>query len=324
MKKMIAVLVAVLMLTVTAFAGTALAAGEGDLAGVWYIQSMKQGGMDLDGSILSSLGLTMTLTLNEDGTATMEATGQEQVQKGTWKCDGTTGTITFGTDLTFEADGDTLILTQPDTTVEEGAEPQVLVFGKEPPAASVPTLAPAVENPQVSDFNGAWNVSTYVAFGLPLPLGMTGAQLSMTIQDGKAAVTAVAKDLNTGETTASVEKEYTAELKDDGTLFIDFGDEEVLAVLRMQGNSISLTLREDGKMSGEIPALTEAMKALSEMSAESENTEAEQAESAEPAETADAAADATAEGDSAGDSADGSSSSGESAMDIYLIFEKTE
>lgn len=321
MKKMIAVLVAVLMLTVTAFAGTALAAGEGDLAGVWYIQSMKQGGMDLDGSILSSLGLTMTLTLNEDGTATMEATGQEQVQKGTWKCDGTTGTITFGTDLTFEVDGDTIILTQPDTTVEEGAEPQVLVFGKEPPAASVPTLAPAVKNPQLSDFNGTWNVSTYVAFGIPMPLGMMGAQLSMTIQDGKAAVTAVAKDLNTGETTSSVEKEYTAELKDDGTLFIDFGDEEVLAALQMQGTSISLTLREDGIMSGEIPALTEAMKALSEMSAESENTEAEQAESAEPA--ADTA-DASAEGDSAGDSADGSSSSGESAMDIYLIFEKTE
>lgn len=314
MKKMIAVLIAALMLATTVFAGAALAADE-DPTGVWYMQSMKQDGTEMDASILTSMGMSMTLTLNEDGTASMSMTGQEEIQEGTWSFDGTTGVLSFGNELTFTVEDDTIIMEQPSDSLEEGMEPAVVVFGREPAEAASVSLAPAVEDPELSDFNGTWNATTYVAFGLPLPLSMSGADITMTLDEGKAQVTAITKDLNNhSEVIDTKEEEFAAELTNDGTLYVDFEGVAILEALQLEGSGIYLTLHEDGRLSGEIPEVTESMKAMSEMSAESENQAAEGAESAEPAE---------GEGESEGE-ADSSGSSGGSALEAYLIFEKAE
>ena len=309
MKKMIAVLIAVMMLATTAFAGVAMAAGEEDLTGTWYLHSMKQGGQEIDASVLSSMGMNMTLTLNEDGSATMEMTGQEEIQEGTWTADGNSGVLAFGNNLDFTLEDELIYVQQPAETVEEGQEAQVMVFGREAGEVDL-TLAPAVEDPQLSDFNGDWNCTTEVTFGIPLPMYLMSSELTMTIEDGKAAVSAASSDLNSGEITDATEGEFDAELTEDGTLYIDLGDSGILELLQMTGSTIVLTLREDDTMTGEIPEMTESLKVLSEMSAESENTEAEEAETAEAAE---------GEGDS-GDS----DSSGGTGMDIYLVFEKAE
>lgn len=327
MKRFIAVMIAVLMLAMTAFAGTAMADGEGDLAGVWYVQSMIQDGMEVDASFIVSMGMSITLTLNEDGTASMEMTGQDK-QEGTWTSDGTTGTIAFASEIPFTVDGETIVMTQPNLELEEGQTAPVMVFGREEPKAE--SMAPAVEGAKLSDFNGTWNATSIMTFGFPLPLAAMGGEITMTLDEGKAAVNVVTRDLeNHGEIKDTMEKEFTAEMTDEGTLYVDFGGDDILSAIQMQGSGIYLTLHEDGRLSGEIPEVTEAMKEMQAMSEESANQAAEQAESAEPAEgeAADAEEPAVSvEGDSSGEAGDSgeSASSGGESMEMYLIFEKAE
>lgn len=312
MKKMIAKLIAAVMLISTVSAGAVMADGEEDLIGTWYLQSLQMEEQTIDASLIAAMGAEMTLTLNEDGTASMTMGApsiDNQEKKGTWTSDGSAVTMAFVNDLdeeseiVFMVEGESL-------TLDQGG--QIGIFGKEPPEAAA-ALAPAVENPELGDFDGTWNAASYAMFGLPVPISVLGAELSMTIEDGQVQITAVTKDLNSGEATETLTQESSAELKEDGTLFVVLEDEAVLEALQMQGSGIYLTLHEDGRMTGEIPEMVELMKQLSEMSAESESTQAQDAETAEPAENA-------AEGESEGDSG----SSGEEAMDMYLIFEKAE
>jgi len=317
MKRFIAVMIAVLMLATAEFAGTELADGEGDITGEWYVQTMRQDGMDINGSLLSGMGMNIVLTINEDGTASMTMSGQEGPQEGTWTLEGNTGKLAFATELTFTVEGDTLEVTQP----SEGQEPPVIVFGRTPAEADLGP-GPAVEGAQLSDFNGNWNATSVMTFGFPLPLGAMGGEITMTLDEGKAAVHVVAKDLeNGGAVKETSDNEFTAEMTDEGTLYVDFGGEDILSAIQLSGSGIYLTLHEDGRLSGEIPEVTAAMEEMSAMSAESANQAAEQAESAEPAE-------GQAEGESAGDAAagdsDSSGSSGEASMEMYLIFEKVE
>ena len=298
MKRIIAVIISAMMLMMAAFAGTALAEGE-DVAGVWYIQSMTQDGTEMDASVLVSMGMNMVLTLNEDGTAVMDMMGE--VQEGTWSIDGTAGTIAFGTEVPFTVENDTLVLAQ---------DAYSMVFGKETAQADE-GLAPAAENPQEDDFSGAWKAKSYVALGVPVPLNVLGAEITMNIQEGKAEVSVVKKDLeNDGEVTASLDKEFTAQMQEDGTLYVDFGGENILESLGMEGRGIYLTLHEDGRISGRIPEVTEQLEALKGLSETSQNADAEAA---------------PAEGESAeGEAGESDGSSGEMSYEMYLVFEKAE
>ena len=287
MKKIIALLAACLMI-MTMITGFTMAAEE-DVVGTWYAQSMEQDGQKVDASILASLGMDIVITLDEDGTATMKMAGQEMT--GTWS----DGTIVFNDSPTqFE-----LV----DGQMKMGMNGAELILGKEPPEAMDVNLAPAVENPELSDFNGTWNAAAYVTMGMPLPLNMMGTELSLDIKDGKAAYKEKTFDLNNPEDTNEIEKEFSAKLDDDGTLFVDFDGEEVLSLVAPGSSGIRLTLHEDGRISGEIPEVTEAMKMFAESSSGDENENAEGAEGTE---------------------GDSSSSSGESMLDVYIIFLKAE
>ena len=80
MKKLLATLIALMMLVSAAVCGAV--AETADIIGEWY------------GSIF---GLSMTMTLHEDGTYTMSMAGEE-ADSGTWSFDGTTLTTDEGTD----------------------------------------------------------------------------------------------------------------------------------------------------------------------------------------------------------------------------------
>lgn len=94
------------------------AVADVDVTGAWYMKTMKAGDVEYDAS---AMGLSMTIILNEDGTAATQGMGGA-AQTGTWTLDGdqitvtidgapASGTVTEET-LTLEADGQTMILTR--------------------------------------------------------------------------------------------------------------------------------------------------------------------------------------------------------------------
>ena len=312
MKKMIALTAAVVMLFTTMFAGAALAAEAEDVTGEWHVLSMKQGDVEMDAALLSVMGMDLVLELREDGTAVLSMTGDPI--EGTWELNGTEGKIS----VSNEGEEERAIL----FTVEEGVitldiNGQSAKFSREGASLDVATLAPAVADAKLEDFNGDWKLTYYVAFGLPLPLAAVGLDVAMTVEDGNIAVTKKTIDLNSSSVTDTQELTFTGELQDDGTLFIDLGEDNFLAEAQIEATSVTLTLHEDGRLSGTAPELTkmmEDMKALSEAAANAETTAAEGEEGA---------AEGEPSGDSAGESADSSSGeSSENAWDAYLIFER--
>lgn len=299
MKKLITILAAV-MLT-AALTGTAIASEAGDLAGTWYLATMVQDGMEVDASVVASMGMNITVTLNEDGTAIMDMSGS--ATEGTWTPDG---------GLQVEENPIPLQLVDGNLVIEQGNVKMVL--SKEPPEIKTFTLAPAVENPQLGDFNGTWKSTLYQFMGISMPIKLAGTEFSFTIQDGSVKYSETTYDMeNNFAVLDTIEKEFSAKQAEDGTLFIDFAGEEVLSKLSPGCSGINLTLRQDGVLTGTIPELEEQMAQLAAMSAESAT-----------AENAEAEAPGTdvqpAEGDSAG------SSGGSSGADlsVFFVFEKAE
>ena len=287
MKRKIAICIAAIMAAALIYVPV-MADGE-DLAGTWYAQSMEQDGSIIDGSVMAAMGMSVTLTLNEDGTAALSMADQENTC--TWE----------GTSLIME--DHTVPMEVADGTLTIDQNGAKMVFTKEPPKAADTSLAPVIENPELSDFDGTWNAVTYYAFGLPLPIKISmGSDFTMVIKEGNVAYTERIYDLNNNsKLTETIEKEFTAKLDENGTLFVDFNGEEVLKNVVPGSSGIRLTLHEGDTLSGEIPELTETMEMIAAMSQGDENSEAE-----------------TAEGSSDG------SSSGDMEMSAYIIFEKAE
>lgn len=289
MKKRIVLLLAAMM--VSALISVPVMAEEADLAGTWYALSMEQDGMQMDASVLAAMGMSITMTLNEDGTAVLAMGDQET--ECTWE----------GQTLITEANELPMELNDGELTIDQNGA--IMIFSKEAPEITEFSMAPAVEDPELSDFNGSWNTVTYVMLGIPMPIKLgASTEINLQIEDGKVAYTEMIYDLNTSssEPTETIEKEFTATLEDGGILFVDFNEETVLSHILSGSSGIRLTLHEDGKLSGEIPELTETMEMFAAMSQGEENTDAEAA-------------------DEAGSS--GGSSSGE-ALSAYLVFEKAE
>lgn len=307
MKKIIAIVFAVIMLFTAAFAGPVFAEGEDDLTGVWNIQSMEQGGMKMEGALLSLMGMEVTLTLNEDGTAALTMNGESK--EGTWTVDGVEGILDFGeAQLPFTVGEGTLSIEQDGMTMN---------MSRDDAGNADAELAPAVTDPKLADFNGTWNAVSYVALGIPIPLETMGANITLIIEDGKIAVSGLFTGTGEGEeaeaeeaaeaeeeTAQTLDVVFDAELKEDGVLYLDFAGSDILGQIGMEASGINLTLHEDGRMSGRIPEVTEALSSLSTLTEE----------------TGDAEAEGT--GDSSADSEGGSS--GSESMDMYLILEKAE
>lgn len=305
MKRIIAIVFAVIMLFTAAFAGPVFAEGEEDLTGVWNIQSMEQGGMKMEGALLSLMGMEVTLTLNEDGTTTMAMNGESK--DGTWTFDGKEGILDYGeAQLPFNVEEGIL------SVVQEG---MTMNMSRDDAGNADAELAPAVTDPELADFNGTWNAVSYVALGIPIPLETMGANITLIIEDGKIAVSGLFTGTGEGEeaeeaeeaeeeTAQTLDVVFDAELKEDGVLYLDFAGSDILGQIGMEASGINLTLHEDGRMSGRIPEVTEALSSLSTLTEE----------------TGDAEAEGT--GDSGADSEGGSS--GSESMDMYLILEKAE
>lgn len=304
MKKVIAVVFAVIMLAAAIFTGPVMAAEEEDLTGEWYIQSLQEGAVVMDYAFLSALGANMVLTLNEDGTARMESAGS--VQEGTWSAE--EGIIHFETDCPFSLEDGKLTI-QYDT--------QTALFGREE-AGNESALASVVTDAEAGDFEGKWKAATYSGLGMTLPLSALGIEITLNIAEGKAAVREVFMDTSEeGKVTDTVELEFDVEMKENGVLYVDFNGQDVLGRLNLTADGIDMTLLEDGKLRGTIPETTGLSDLIDGM--------ADMAEGMAGAieVTEDAAEDAKEKpAVDTGDSDNGSS--GGESMDTYILFEKAE
>ena len=165
MKKLVSVMLACLMLCTAAFC----VAEAADIAGDWYLASIS---MDDVAYNAADLGLSMTMTLAEDGTATLVAnTLEDGSAAGTWTMDENGLTITI--------DGDATPATLADGTLsfsdESGA---TMTFTREQAEAS--TSAEAVAAEDVSAFNGTWKATSVGTMGVVIPTAGMEAQLGIT------------------------------------------------------------------------------------------------------------------------------------------------
>lgn len=160
MKKLLATLIALMMLVSAAVCGAA--AETADIAGEWY------------GTVF---GLSMTMTLKEDGTYTMSM-ADEEAEPGTWSFDGTTLTLDEGSEgeTAFAYDGESLSANM------EGVD---FVFTREPIATYEP--APARADAALEEFSGSWDATTIGMMGMYFSPDMIDAAISLSI-DGTTVV----------------------------------------------------------------------------------------------------------------------------------------
>ena len=236
LKKMGAMLAAA-ALAAGILCGTAFAQ-EDDVTGEWYLISMASGGQEFDASMLATFEMSVTLTLNEDGTFVMETTGEEPAE-GTYTYDAGAGELV--------GEESTVPFTVTDGILEAAMDEVSMKFSREMPEAEPFSVADPVEAADLSDFDGVWVGETMVMEGMPIPLEMAGMDLIVTIENGKITAKTIYTSSFTDETEEAEPEEtetvYEGVLQ-DGVLVADpAADSDVYGA-----TTAYLQLREDGRM----------------------------------------------------------------------------
>lgn len=128
-----------------------------DVTGTWYATSVSMDGQTVDPS---ALGMEMTLTLNNDGTACMTVLGQEQ--PCTWSINGDTLTLSAdGSDLPLSYDGTAIIIDDSGVAMKfERTASETFVRPDEVPARDI------------SAFEGTWEAVKFGAMGMYLDIDL--------------------------------------------------------------------------------------------------------------------------------------------------------
>lgn len=219
MKKTLSVLLLAALMLVALCGAMAEAA---DVTGAWYA---------------SVFGMTMTLTLNEDGSYLMEMIDEEP-ETGVWKLDGETLIMDEGTEAetTLVCDGTSMTL-----DLGEGFE---VVFTREPIAAFEPS--PARTDATLEEYAGEWICTMLSTMGAQVSPDLMGVEMSMSI-DGEGVV------MTLGMFEEPITVELTAAFA-DGALTLVFPSEYEGG----EDNVFTIQLLEDGSMSVETVMYEEA------------------------------------------------------------------
>jgi len=239
MKKVLSVVLALCLLAGLA----AAAAAEEELTGAWYAKEMGDGETMTD---ISAYGMAIVLTLNEDGTASMD-TGDGDVSEGTWTAEGAEVTVTI--------DGEPVTGSLADGELTLSGGGQVILFTREAPAA--PEFAEPKTDAALEDYNGTYTCA-YVKngnaclpaegaaqFGLTLP--------AFTIENGVVSIdSADTEDFGIG-TMFGLFAGQTMELKDGQlagvlTLGEDAGTTGITFTLLQDGMLYTVLLSDDEPM----------------------------------------------------------------------------
>lgn len=224
MKKLIALLLALMLLSCAALAETESAAGT------WYLWYMTTDGTQL---LAANAGAGMTLTLKDDGTVTSLSTAADNVTpaEGAWTQDGEKLSIIIGgKERTGVFDGALITL--------DG--PTQLTFG--PRAVVTSRYAPAASNTDATadDFQGLW-VCRYVMFnGQMVSVSALGAMMNVHVIGNNALVNIG----TTGEEEQIQEYPFTVE---NGLMHV--GNEEItIMTLQMLEDGVAAYVKSDVNM----------------------------------------------------------------------------
>ena len=163
MKKMFSMLLTAAMILAMLCCGAFAEAA--DVTGEWY------------GSLF---GMVMTMTLNEDGTYTIEMDGEEP-DDGAWKLDGEELILDADSDdeIVFAYDGESLY-----ADMGEGIE---FLFTREP--VEVFEAAPARTDAALEEFAGDWSCTLVSMMGMQMPPEMAEIEMSLSIEGETATMT---------------------------------------------------------------------------------------------------------------------------------------
>ena len=232
MKKLLAVLLAALLLAAPAFAQTASLAGE------WTMTKTVASGVVMSPE---AYGLSMTIVLNPDGTAFARQTinGTPMEENGTWAQNGNTVTITSQiseevTTLTLQSDGTLLAMVD-----------GVAMYFTQTAAAPQATNAPAT-----GSFEGQWVLTQASANGQTIDPAAMGVQMtatfnaggSGTIWDGEESLACTW--VQNGSTATVTEQDgytWTFVMQADGTISVDV-DGITLFMARQGGAALPSTM----------------------------------------------------------------------------------
>ena len=145
-----------------------------DLTGVWTLDSIVAGEMTISPSMM---GLTMTLTVNADGTIVLDSNGEQE--QSTWTQDGDKLIV----------DGDAFTYVDGKLTAEEPSMGAAMYFVRGDAAAEAPAAPVLLTDVTQADFNGAWNAVSVEMMGMELPMAMMGSGIAVEINDTQAKAT---------------------------------------------------------------------------------------------------------------------------------------
>lgn len=227
MKKLVALLLALMLCLGVALAETA------DVAGVWYFNEMSDGEMTINPA---TLGMEMTMTLNEDGTAAANDSMGE-VTEGTWAVDGENVVITFdGDPMTFALVDGNLVGNQDETT---------MTFGKEKAEVETFVLGEAKTDAVMADYNGTWNATLVDMLGMQLPVAEMGMMMQITVADGKVSVMeSEGEEPTAAEGTATVENGVLSIMIEGETVAtpLQLHEGDVLAMVVDMGEGMTMSM----------------------------------------------------------------------------------
>jgi len=160
-----------------------VAPAEGGTAGVWNAFRAEADGMMMDKAALESYGLLIKLTLNEDGTGSLEMEGE--AGEISWsESDGA---------VEIAVDGDSMTMTiNADGTLAGDFGGVIIVFakeGSEPPVETPSNTSAAAVSGTAEDFIGAWNCTLMNVEGVLLNPADIGINMVLVInEDGTCSL----------------------------------------------------------------------------------------------------------------------------------------
>ena len=199
------------------------ASSDDPFSGTWYISRIDVGGGTKVNA--ADMGIEMTVTFSDDGTAVMTGMGQEL--QGTWKRDGDSAVVT--------ADGSEAVFTLTEeglTGVQNGSE---MLFTRTAPGPGFEPAEPVAAK-SVAEFDGRWKAAMISMQGMTMAYEAANANGSLPIlpadtiiiSNGTVAYEGQEPEAFTFKDGALVEPgEYSWEpdtyrLLEDGTLVYEF------------------------------------------------------------------------------------------------------
>lgn len=230
MKKLLSIALVLALLG----AMSVLASAEGDITGTWYCNIIRAQGMEMDPSMME---MEVTLTVNADGTASVES-GDGSTAEGTWSDNGD-GTYAFDIEGEF-----TVTIDEEGSLVMGNAEIGMeMVFGRERVVSAGYEEVPTVAANDITEFNGTWNGVSVVYSGVEMPITTIDAYFNLVITDGTIEVSQGDLGLDDNTTTfTDMTNTLTGSLA-DGKLVVE------------DGSVLSLSLHEDGTLTNDTEML---------------------------------------------------------------------